>query len=164
MGQRMITDESASQVQPCEDFSAGLERFRSRDYAAALSTFRTLDEQSGYDELQDRYTSFHGLTRVLLGDASGIKLCRKAAAGNSQDAEVLYNLALAEYRLRNREGAYLALRRGLRLYPAHPGLLQLKADFGLRGRHGIFPFLSRDHFINRWIGRLLRGIRRPHTD
>ena len=146
-------------------FHAGLRCIGNQDYDGALQTFRTLDECAGFDDdYQNRYTSYHGLTRVLLGDASGVKLCRKAAVGNDGDPDVLCNLALAEHRLHNRERAYLALRRGLRAAPGHERLLRLKREFGLRRQHGILPLLSRNHVLNRWLGRLLRGVRRPRGD
>jgi len=155
----------AVQAQLPEDFAAGVQCIRNEDYAGALGFFRTLDVQSGFDDdYQNLYTSFHGLARVLMGDASGVKLCRKAAIGNANDAEVLYNLALAEHRLRNRESGYFALRRGLRVDPGHCGLLRLKHDFVLREQRGIIPLLAREHCINRWIGRLVRGNRKSRVN
>jgi hypothetical protein len=165
MAKRGDAGRKAVQARLHEDFTVGVQCIRNEDYAGALVYFRTLDVQSGFDdEFQNRYTSFHGLARVLMGDASGVKLCRKAAVGNDDDAEVLYNLALAEHRLHNRESGYLALRRGLRVDPGHRGLLGLKQDFVLRRQHGLIPLLSREHCINRWIGRLVRGFRKPRVE
>jgi hypothetical protein len=145
-------------------FQAGVRCIGNADYDGALQTFRALDERAGFDDdFQNRYTSYHGLTRVLMGDASGVKLCRKAAVGNDADPDVLCNLARAEHRLHNRERAYLALRRGLRVAPGHEGLLRLTQDFGLRRQHGILPLLARNHGLNHWLGRLLRGMRRPRS-
>ena len=56
-----------------------------------------------------------------MGDRNGVKLCRKAAVGELNDAEVFYNLVMAEHRLGFREGAYMALRRGLKIDGGHPG-------------------------------------------
>ena len=144
-----------------KDFTDGLECLRKDDFAGALVLFRAADEgaEPG-DRYQSRYTSFHGLAKMRLGDSSGIKLCRKAAAGELRDAEVYYNLALLEHRLRNRESAWMALRRGLRLDPAHAGLQRLQADMHLRSRHALIPGLARDNPLNRWLGRALRGRRR----
>ena len=147
------------------EFTDGLQHFESADYAGALPLFRAAEAAAAVDDVfQNRYTSFHGLTRVLMGDDSGVKLCRKAAVGQDNDADVYHNLALAEHRLGYRESAYRALRRGLRIAPGHPGLLRLTHELGLRGRHKLLPVLSRDHPLNRWLGRMLRGRRKPWHD
>jgi len=147
------------------EFASGLQHFENADYSEALLLFRAAEAAAGVDDIfLNRYTSFHGLTRVLMGDESGVKLCRKAAAGQANDPEVYYNLALAEQRLGYRESAYMALRRGLRLSPEHSGLVCLKRELGLRDKHGLFTGLPRDHFLNRWLGRLLRGSRQPYGD
>lgn len=143
-----------------EDFADGLKCFHKDDYAGALVHFRAADEDADIsDVLQSRYTSFHGLSRVCLGDSSGIKLCRKAAAGEAQDAEVYYNLALAEHRLNNREGVVAALRRGLYIEPEHTGLLRLKQGMTLREKRFTIPGLSDTHFLSRLLGKLFRGRR-----
>ena len=148
-----------------DDFVDGLKCFKSDDYEAALMFFRAADECAAMDDIyQGRYTSFHGLSRVCMGDPSGVKLCRKAAVGETQDAEVYFNLAMAESRLGFRESAYTALRRGLKVDPEHSGLLQLKQQFVLRRKHGFIPGLKRSHLLNRLIGKLFRGTRRPYSD
>ena len=147
-----------------DDFVDGLKCFKSDDYEGALMFFRAADECAAMDDIyQGRYTSFHGLSRVCMGDRSGVKLCRKAAVGETQDAEVYYNLAMAENRLGFRESAYMALRRGLRVEPGHSGLLRLKQQFVLREKHGFIPGLKRSNLLNRLIGKLFRGTRRPYS-
>ena len=145
-----------------DDFVDGLRRFNESDYAGALALFRVADECADLGDIfQSRYTSFHGLSRVCMGDSGGAKLCRKAAAGETRDAEVFYNLALAEYRLENRESAWMALRFGLRIDPEHPGLVQLQQAMTLREQRQIIPGLDRNHLVNRLLGRLFRGTRKP---
>jgi hypothetical protein len=148
-----------------DDFLDGLKCFKSDDYEAALTFFRTADESADMDDIyQSRYTSFHGLSRVYMGDRSGVKLCRKAAVGEARDAEVYYNLAMAEHRLGFRESTYVALRRGLRLDPGHDGLLRLKKQLVLRKKHGFIPGLKRSNILNRLLGKWSRGTRRPYTE
>jgi tetratricopeptide (TPR) repeat protein len=147
------------------EFTNGLQCLEDADYAAALQLFRAAEAAAEIDDIfLNRYTSFHGLTRVLMGDESGVRLCRKATAGQLNDAEVFYNLALAEQRLGYRESAYMALRRGLRIAPEHSGLVRLKQELGLRDKHRLLAGLPRNHFLNRWLGRLLRGSRQPYRD
>ena len=157
--------ESGSRVRLREDFVSGLKCFRNEDWEGALNFFRTADEQAEMDDIyQNRYTSFHGLTRVCLGDKNGVKLCRKAAVGERYDVEVYYNLAVAEHRLGFRESAYMALRRGLSIDPSHNGLQRLKSEFGLREKQVLIPGIGRENFINRIIGKLFRGSRKPWRD
>ena len=145
-----------------DDFVDGLKCFRSDDYEGALLLFRAADECAEIDDIyQSRYTSFHGLSRVYMGDSSGVKLCRKAVVGEIRDAEVYYNLAMAEHRLGFRESTYMALRRGLKLDPEHAGLLRLKQQLVLREKHGFIPGLKRNNIVNRLVGKLLRGKRLP---
>ena len=147
-----------------DDFLDGLKCFRSDDYEGALLFFRAADECADMDDIyQSRYTSFHGLSRVCMGDRSGVKLCRKAAVGETRDAEVYYNLAMAEHRLGFRESTYMALRRGLRLDPGHSGLLRLKQQLVLREKHGFVPGLKRSNIVNRLLGKWFRGTRRPYN-
>jgi hypothetical protein len=154
-----------SSVKMRDDFLDGLKCFKGNDYEAALSFFRSADNDAEMDDIyQNRYTSFHGLARVFMGDRNGVKLCRKAAVGETDDAEVYYNLALAENRLDYRESAYMALRRGLRIDAGHPGLVRLKKEIGLREQTGLIPGLGRNNILNRLLGIFFRGSRKPYSD
>ncbi|MEZ5543031.1 MAG: tetratricopeptide repeat protein [Pseudomonadota bacterium] len=142
------------------DFVDGLKCFRGDDYEGALVFFRAADASAAIDDTyQNRYTSFHGLCRVCLGDRNGIKLCRKAALGETRDPEVFYNLALAEYRLGQRESARAALRRGLVLEPGHRGLLHLRRELELGENRSLIPGLRRDNVLNRLLNRILQRVR-----
>ena len=160
MGQ-MDPWENGSRTRLREDFVDGLKHFRNDDWEQAAQFFRDADEKAEFDDVyQNRYTSFHGLARVLMGDKNGVKLCRKAAVGEQNDVEVYYNLAMAEHRLGYRESAWTALRRGLRIDRVHPGLKRLEHELTLRGKNKAVPGLSREGIINRTIGRLFRGSRK----
>jgi tetratricopeptide (TPR) repeat protein len=154
---------SGQQLHMRDDFIDGLKCFRSDDYEGALLLFRAADECADIDDIyQSRYTSFHGLSRVCMGDSSGVKLCRKAVVGTRDTEVYYYNLAMAEYRLGFRESSYRALRRGLKLDPEHAGLLGLKEQLVLRKKHAFIPGLKRNHILNRLVGKLFRGKRLPY--
>ena len=160
MGQ-MDPWESGSRTRLREEFVDGLRHFRNDDWEQAVQLFRNADEKADIDDVyQNRYTSFHGLARVLMGDKNGVKLCRKAAVGEQNDVEVYYNLAMAEHRLGYRESAWTALRRGLRIDRGHPGLKRLEQELTLRGKNKAVPGLHREGIVNRTIGRLFRGSRK----
>jgi hypothetical protein len=165
MANRLGPHASGKGLTMRDDFLDGLKCFRNDDYEGARLFFRSADECAEMDDVyQSRYTSFHGLSRVCMGDRSGVKLCRKAAVGEMRDAEVYYNLAMAEHRLGFRESTYMALRRGLKLDPEHTGLQRLKQQLMLREKHGFIPGLKRSNIINCLLGKWFRGSRRPYTD
>jgi tetratricopeptide (TPR) repeat protein len=155
--------EAGSRVRYREDFVSGLKCFRNGDWEGALNFFRHAVEQADLDDVyRQRYTSYHGLARVRLGDRNGVKLCREAAVGERHDAEVFYNLAVAENELGFRESAYTALRRGLGIDASHAGLQRLAQQFRLREQRAVIPALPREHMLNRLLGRLFRGTRIPY--
>ncbi len=157
--------ESGSRVRLRADFVSGLRCFRNQDWEGALGFFRDADDQAEMDDIyHNRYTSYHGLARVHMGDRNGVKLCRKAAVGERFDAEVYYNLAVAEHKLGFRESAYTALRRGLTIDASHAGLKRLKQEFRLREQRALIPGLQRNNILNRILGRLFRGCRKPWRD
>ena len=135
-------------------FFDGLKLFRNSDYQPALAIFREITAAADKrDVYLNKYRSYVGLTRVYLGEKNGVEQCREAAADEVNDVEVHYNLALAELKLDNRRRAVAALQRGLSIDAVHPDLLRLRAIMGMR-RRPIIPFLSRDHVLNKWLGKL----------
>jgi len=153
MGDRFDSPRVTDQVRLRDDFKKGLRCFNSSDYEGALQFFRTADDGAELDDsYQNRYTSFHGLSRVYMGDRNGVKLCRKAAVGETRDAEVYYNLAMAEDRLDFYESTLMALRRGLNINPEHSGLqhLQRKLSMGMRNRRP-----GSGNIMKQLLGRLL---------
>jgi hypothetical protein len=148
--------ETGSRTRLREDFLDGLRCYERRDLDGALEWFQVADTRAEIDDIyHSRYTSYHGLVRVYMGDEGGVKLCRKAAVGEVEDVDVYYNLAMAEHTLGFRGGAYMALRRGLAIDPTHAGLRRLSKEFNLRAPP-VISWLSRDHVFNRALGRLFR--------
>ena len=165
MGSQFDLGSRGSRARLRDDFISGMDRFENYDFEAALTLFREADESAAIDDVyQNRYTSFHGQARVFMGDLRGVKLCRKAAVGETNDAEVYYNLAMAENDMGSRESAYQALSRGLRVAPDHAGLLKMKNDIVLREQRGLVEGLKRDNWLNRLLGKLVRGSRQPYSD
>ncbi|NNG12242.1 MAG: hypothetical protein HKM88_03225 [Halobacteria archaeon] len=156
--------ETGSRTRLRDDFLDGLRRYERRDLEGALEMFRAADELAEMDDIyQNRYTSFHGLVRVLMGDENGVKLCRQAAVAEQEDVEVYYNLAMAEYQLGFRGGAYMAMRRGLAIDHKHPDLRRLRKEFNRRASSPVIPWLSRDSLLNRALGKLLRRQGKPRS-
>lgn len=102
-----------------------------------------------------RVLSNYGLTLVLVeGDRQrGIRFCEEALRRGLQTTETLVNLAKALVVTRNKEQAVRALRKAMELAPDDPRVGQEFAALGLR-RPPPIPWLPRDFFLNKWIGKL----------
>ncbi|MEJ2686790.1 MAG: hypothetical protein P8124_06190 [Gammaproteobacteria bacterium] len=152
----MIDSRSAvrAETDACEEFRQGMEHFRRQDWRDAVGWFRQAEARADRRDMRrNRYTAYHGLALVLMGDLSGLNLCRRAASDERQDAEVFACQARAEVQLNHRRRAWQAVSRGLELEPGHADLRRLRALMGVR-RPPLLPFLSRDHLLNRILGRL----------
>ena len=135
-------------------FFDGLKLFRNSDYAAALVIFREITAVvDGRDVYRNKYLSYEGLTRVCLGEKRALALCREAAADEIKDVDVHYAHALAEFKVNNRRLAVAAVKRGLAIDSGNQELLRLRAIMGMR-RDPLIRFLDRDHFLNKWLGKL----------
>lgn len=88
----------------------------------------------------------------------GRELCRRAAASDFYQPDVLYNLARVEHLANNRREAVKALETGLELDPDHAGMLKMKKEIGIR-RKPVLRFLSRNNFVNVLLGRIRHLLR-----
>src|SRR5207302_960021 len=102
-----------------------------------------------------RVLSNYGLTLVLVeGDRQrGIRFCEEALRRGLQTTETLVNLARALVVTRNKEQAVRALRKAMELSPDDPRVTAEFAALGLR-RPPPIPWLPRNFFLNKWIGKL----------
>jgi tetratricopeptide (TPR) repeat protein len=102
-----------------------------------------------------RVLSNYGLTLVLVdGDRQrGIRFCEEALRRGMQTTETLVNLARALVVTRNKEQAVRALRKAMELSPDDPRVTAEFATLGLR-RPPPIPWLPRNFFLNKWIGKL----------
>jgi len=112
-----------------------------------------------------RCMSHYGLTLVMVeGDRQrGIRFCEEATRRDPRSSELLINLARALVQTRNKEQAVRALAKAQELKPDDPAVREAFETLGLR-RPPIIGWLSRDFFLNRWLGRLswrLRHIGQP---
>lgn len=148
------------EVQMHPDFVQGQRYFRDGDYQAALSCFKSASQlASDLHAYASLYMSYVGLTQVLLGDVSGLNLCRRAGQEETHRGDVFENLARAELRMGHRKQACEALRRGLKADRGHSGLRNLRTEMGMRGAPPL-GFLKRDNPLNRMLGKIMYRGRR----
>ncbi len=142
------------------DFIRGQGFYRHGDLKSALACFKSAYQSTALAHLYAHlYMSYLGVTQVMLGDVSGLNLCRRAAQEEGHRGEVFENLARAELKLGHRKQACDALRRGMRLDKGYAGLRALRTEMGVR-RNPFLSFLDRDNPLNRFLGRLTYRSRR----
>lgn len=145
----------------CDHFHNGVASFKRGLIEEASYEFELAYESVKIrNELHNKYASFSGLMRVMKEDAGGLVLCRDAAVGEVQDADIYLNLARAEWHFKNRRKTVQAILDGLDIERRHPGLCALEEELGVRRRNAV-PLLSRKNIFNAFLGRLMR--RRKHT-
>ena len=139
-----------------EAFQKGYRALETRDYKAAEREFS--DAVKSIDENHERYNklvSFLGLARVLTSDRNGLLLCRDAASSEVVEGDVFLNLACAEWHADNRQRAVDAVIRGRKIDADHEQLVKACMLLDSR-RRVLFPFLPREHILNRIAGRMMR--------
>jgi tetratricopeptide (TPR) repeat protein len=99
--------------------------------------------------------SYLGLALALgekkYGEAE--ELCKSAIKHEFYQSDFYHNLGKVYIASRQRGLAIKAFRKGLEVDPSNDKIRQTLERIGVRTRP-IFPFLSRDHFLNRELGKL----------
>ena len=144
-----------------ESYEKGCEALKAQDYKAAEREFcEALKRVDEHNPSYNRITSCLRLVRVLNSDRNGLLLCRDAASSETTDADVFLNLACAEWHSANRERAIDAVVRGRDIDAGHQLLVRASALLDSRRKNAL-PFLPRNHFLNRTLGRLMRREQSP---
>lgn len=149
-----VSTTPEGRVRPArEEFDLGHAFYRKQQWKAAARHFAEAERKCGADDVyRHLYMSYQGLCQVYRGDVSGLNLCRRAAAIEAIQVRVFVNQALAELRMNHRKRACSAVALGLKIDRTDPTLLRLRDRMGVR-RTPVLPFLSREHLLNRWLGR-----------
>lgn len=147
-------------------YQNGIEALRDKDYKAAERAFKialdSTEEVIGeeHNGLYNNVQSYYGLALVLNQNANGLWLCRDAASKENYNGDVFLNLACAELESDNRKRAIEAVQHGIKIDPHNTRLNRACGLLECRNRC-CFGFLSRDHLLNRFFGRLKRRSEQP---
>jgi hypothetical protein len=130
----------------------GLAAFAARDLPGAHAAFERAHRRSPRDPT---YMSWYGLTLVLVERNSnlGVSLVDQALRAAGPSPELLLNSARVHLALNQRERAVRAVARGLESWPDDARLCAARDAMGTRSEP-VLPFLSRNHPLNRLLGRL----------
>ena len=104
----------------------------------------------------------YGIARFKGRPRDGVALCEHAVKIEFFQPDNQFNLARTYLLVGSREKAVAALHRGLKLDPDHGGLRALATQMGRR-RPPVLRFLSREHPLNRVLGRLRHQLREPDS-
>lgn len=101
--------------------------------------------------------SYYGLCLVALGKDTerGVTYCRRAVEEAGNRSDFYWNLGKSLLLLQRKAEAIRAFQQGLAIDDDARIEVELRA-LGIRSRPPL-PFLSRRHFLNRYIGRLVRN-------
>lgn len=123
--------------------------------ALAEAAYKMTDEIPGAPVHTGVVGSWYGFLLGTIGrrPADGLAICRAAAANNFWEPRAYELLAKLELAIGNRRQALETAERGLAVAPEDQELSAFRQSLGVR-KAPPFPFLGRQHPLNRWIGRL----------
>ncbi len=136
---------------------------RTREALALAEAAWTLSKEiPGASTQAGLVSSWYGFLLGTVGGNldDGLMLCRDAAEHVFWEPRVFENLARLEIEAGSRTAALGAIRRGLKLNPEDRELKAIRRWLGVR-RQPPVRFLSRNHPVNRMLGRLTHRPPRP---
>ncbi len=144
-----------------EHFRRGKTALEAGRYADALQQFRAAHR---LEPANPRYRSYLGLGLGLAERRfdRALQLCRAAAKEEFFNPDLYLNLARVHLTFGFKSEAIRYLRRGLMIDPRSETIAAELRRLGMR-RGPVLGFLRRGHSVNRWLGVLLRRLRRDRS-
>ncbi len=163
----MLTSNATTPVKgasPDQIAWRGIELCRAGDwrdglYWLGLAAGSESGSSTNFPSLFYAYFGF-GVARYQGKKHQGLKLCRHALELEFYQPENYLYLARTYLLLGDRRNANDIIERGLQIDATNESLIRLRSEFGRR-QPPTFPFLARSNPLNRAVGRLRHGIRRP---
>jgi len=141
-----------------ETFDQGLEYLRRNRIQEASNAFRKALKT---DPDNPQFLSYYGLI-LALGEQNfqdAINFCRAAVLRAAYEPELYVNLCRVYSKAGQRKKALETLLEGLHYDWENQLLMQEMKRMGCR-RKPLFAFLSRDHFLNKTLGRFTHRLSR----
>lgn len=143
---------------------AGFEAYRDGDFKEAAELFRKaldLDRQRNQRQPDMRWLSYYGMSLAKAGLSTKVALqaCTRAVSLKRNDPVLYLNLGRVYAMSGQTVLAMKTFEQGLAVSPDN---VKLRTALGRLDRRGapVISFLSRDHAINRWLGRMRANSRR----
>ena len=139
---------------------ACLHEDRPQEAARHFLTAIQLEREQGVRTPQMRYLSHYGLALTLAhGAGPDARLASETAVEREpENPDLWWNAARVRLAAGSPQAALQAVARGLALDPDHGGLRALLRRLERRSRPAV-RFLTRDHPVNRVLGRLRASLR-----
>lgn len=148
-------------MRPSESqFQTGLLAIQAGRYLEAAQNFESallLERANGARQPPMIYLSYYGYSLARAEDRpspESIRACETAARREFMSPELQLNLGRVYAMAGKTSRALAAFEKGLRLNPKHRALREELRRIDRRGRPPV-AFLSRNHPLNRWMGRVL---------
>jgi tetratricopeptide (TPR) repeat protein len=124
--------------------------WKNKGYDNALSCFQKAHEIQPDNPI---ILSYLGLAKIKTKAVQeGIELCQRAARMKQFDDDLVFNLGQAYLHVGNRAEARKTFLQGAKGCDDHKRFLKALKEMGVR-RRPVVRFLSRDHVLNRWLGK-----------
>jgi tetratricopeptide (TPR) repeat protein len=141
----------AEQDESKEMYLLGLSWWKKKQYSNALFCFQKAHE---IQPDNPSILSQLGLAKVKMKAAQeGIELCKRAVRKKPFDDDLVFNLGQACLFAGERAEARKAFLLGAKGCEDHRRFVKALKEMGVR-RNPVISFLSRDHVLNRWLGKL----------
>jgi len=149
---RVIQHEFNTEAATDRLFSLGLLCYMAKLLPEANSVFSRVHEQCPENML---YSSFYGLTLAIVEKEvdTGLKLCKAALNNDIVNPEVYWILGQVYLLAGQRNKAYRTYKNGLFIHNDCAYLKSALRKLGVR-KKSFFPFLTRNHCLNIFAGKL----------
>ncbi len=142
-----------------ELFNEGIKLLKEKKYWDALASINMAIERGGYenvDEIPPLYLSYLGLVMALAEKKyrNGATVCAKAIKKEFYNPVFHLNLGKVYIAGGYKHKAIYAFRNGLKIDGEHDEIMAEIKKMGLR-RKPVISFLTRTHFLNKYLGLLL---------
>lgn len=150
-----------SEMQQIKLFHEAYEMYKNGEYSTAFQLFRKVIEMYGKDAahqtIDSLYLSYFGVCLAIVKKdlKNGEKLCKKALRYDKSNFEVYLNLGRVYEEMQVFHKAADVYRKGHRAFPGNQILLSNLERVSPRGCD-IIPFLSRNSYANKYLGKLFR--------
>ena len=148
---------SAAELNAEELYKAGLFLLKRDKVKEALSAFK---RALNIKVKEPRYMSYTGLCLALAEGRvkEAVSLCEKAVSMEFYRSELFLNLGRVYIVMGNKKKAHMAFRKGMALDRDNRSLRMELERMGYR-KPPVFPFLDRQHPINKVAGKVLYRLR-----
>lgn len=143
-------------------FELGLVYVRERVWSQAAICFSKaegllLEEKRSIPPALD---SYYGLALAMGGAdlKEAVRRCKRALEGAFYQPDYYHNLGRVYQKAKDKKSAVQAFLVGLELDRGHPGILKEMKRMGIR-RRPVLRVLPRNHFLNKYLGRIRRSIK-----